>query len=36
LGTRWRVDYRQLQVFSLRLEQGLSYNISPLNSEATP
>lgn len=36
LGTRWRVDYRQPQVFVLRLEQGLSYDVSPLNSEGSP
>lgn len=36
LGTRWRVEYRQPKVFSVRLEQGLSYHVSPLNDEVTP
>ncbi|WP_397450287.1 DUF3261 domain-containing protein [Pseudomonas sp. NA-150] len=36
LGSRWRVEYRQPQVFDLHMDQGLSYHVSPLNSEVTP
>jgi Protein of unknown function (DUF3261) len=35
-GSRWRIEYRQPQAFLLRLEQGLSYDVSPLNDEVTP
>lgn len=35
-GSRWRVEYRQPQAFVLRLEQGLSYDVSPLNDEVAP
>lgn len=33
---RWRVAYRQPLAFVLRLDQGLSYDVSPLNDEVTP
>jgi len=36
LGTRWQVSYRQADDFSLNLEQGLRYLVSPLPSENTP
>ncbi|MDB6144087.1 MAG: hypothetical protein JWP80_3131 [Pseudomonas sp.] len=36
LGARWRVIYRQPQAFVLRLDQGLSYDVGPLNSETSP
>lgn len=36
LGKRWQVTYRQTDDFSLNLEQGLRYLVSPLPSETTP
>ena len=36
LGTRWQVIYRQTDDFSLNLEQGLRYVVTPLPSENTP
>lgn len=36
LDTRWRVDYRQSDDFTLNLGQGLRYLVSPLPSENTP
>jgi len=36
LGKRWRVEYRQAQVFDLLLEKGLTYHVSPLNDEVAP
>lgn len=35
-GSRWRVEYHPPQAFVLRLDQGLSYDVSPLNDEVTP
>jgi hypothetical protein len=32
----WRVDYRHADDFTLHLEQGLSYLVSPLPSETPP
>lgn len=36
LGSRWSVTYGQSTSFSLNLEQGLRYLVSPLPSENTP
>ncbi|MEG0065229.1 MAG: hypothetical protein RR740_11565 [Pseudomonas sp.] len=36
LGERWRVDYRHADDFTLHLEQGLRYLVSPLPSETPP
>jgi Protein of unknown function (DUF3261) len=36
LGARWHVNYTEPWVFVLRLDQGLSYDVSPLNSETSP
>jgi hypothetical protein len=36
LAGRWRVTYRQPQAFTLNLEQGLRYQVSPLPSETAP
>ncbi|GFM80839.1 lipoprotein [Pseudomonas cichorii] len=34
LDERWLVDYRSANVFTLKLKEGLSYEITPLNIEA--
>ncbi|MCP3750082.1 hypothetical protein [Pseudomonas sp. SBB6] len=36
LGERWRVDYQQADDFTLNLDRGLRYLVSPLPSENTP
>ncbi len=36
LVERWRVDYRHTDDFTLHLEQGLRYLVSPLPSETPP
>ncbi|MCW2268632.1 hypothetical protein D3C77_29640 [compost metagenome] len=36
LGERWRVDYREVDDFTLNLGQGLRYLVSPLPSETPP
>jgi len=36
LQTRWQVDYRHGDDFTLNLDQGLRYLVSPLPSENTP
>lgn len=36
LGERWRVDYRHADDFSLNLDRGLRYLVSPLPRETTP
>ncbi|MBX8535302.1 hypothetical protein K5D33_11270 [Pseudomonas cichorii] len=35
LNDRWRVDYRSATVFTLKLKEGLSYEITPLNVETS-
>ncbi|UVJ44411.1 DUF3261 domain-containing protein [Pseudomonas sp. LS1212] len=36
LAERWHVIYRQPQAFTLNLEQGLRYQVSPLPRESAP
>ncbi|NBA94009.1 DUF3261 domain-containing protein [Pseudomonas sp. R5(2019)] len=36
LGERWQVIYEQPETFTVKLAQGLRYNVSPLPTEATP
>lgn len=36
LAPRWQVRYRSPGIFSLQLPEGLSYQISPLNTENAP
>lgn len=36
LAPRWQVRYRSPGIFSLQLPQGLTYQISPLNTENAP
>lgn len=36
LDTRWQVDYRQADDFTLSLAQGLRYHVSPLPNEPAP
>ncbi|WP_166358030.1 DUF3261 domain-containing protein [Pseudomonas akapageensis] len=36
LNERWRVTYLQPLAFTLKLQQGLRYQVSPLPSETTP
>lgn len=36
LDTRWQVDYRQADHFTLNLGQGLRYLVSPLPNETAP
>jgi len=36
LEDRWLVEYQSANAFTLRLKDGLSYTVTPLNSEAAP
>ncbi len=36
LEDRWLVEYRSANAFTLRLKEGLSYKVTPLNSETAP
>lgn len=36
LATRWQVRYRTPGIFSLQLPEGLTYQVSPLNTENAP
>ncbi|RMO95440.1 Lipoprotein [Pseudomonas syringae pv. philadelphi] len=36
LDDRWLVEYQSANAFTIRLKQGLSYRVTPLNDEAAP
>ncbi|MGN2432376.1 hypothetical protein [Pseudomonas syringae] len=36
LDDRWLVEYQSANAFTLRLKDGLSYRVTPLNGEAAP
>ncbi len=36
LENRWLVEYQSANAFTVRLKDGLSYKVTPLNSEPTP
>ncbi len=36
LDNRWLVEYQSANAFTVRLKDGLSYKVTPLNSETTP